>query len=243
MKELLGSLELNRIYQLDVLEGLKLIPDESVDLVVCDPPYGINYSSNWSKDDNYRKKVKTVNGIANDNYDNLSFLEKVVKEIDRVLKHNSHLYWFTRWDKVEQHKPMLDKYFKVKNSLIWVKNNWSMGDLYGAYAGQYENILFAQKGRRLLNEIDGIKRHPDVLHFDRVPPNKLLHSHQKPVDLLEFIIKKSSNEGEIVLVPFCGSGSECVAALSTNRKFISFEIEKEFIEIANERLKQVDLHK
>lgn len=56
MKELLGSLELNRIYQLDVLEGLKLIPDESVDLVVCDPPYGINYSSNWSKDDNYRKK-------------------------------------------------------------------------------------------------------------------------------------------------------------------------------------------
>lgn len=118
-----------------------------------------------------------------------------------------------------------------------------MGDLYGAYAGQYENILFAQKGRRLLNEIDGIKRHPDVLHFDRVPPNKLLHSHQKPVDLLEFIIKKSSNEGEIVLVPFCGSGSECVAALSTNRKFISFEIEKEFIEIANERLKQVDLHK
>jgi len=60
MKELLGSLELNRIYQLDVLEGLKLIPDEIVDLVVCDPPYGINYISNWSKYDYYRKIVKTI---------------------------------------------------------------------------------------------------------------------------------------------------------------------------------------
>lgn len=234
-KELLGSLELNRIYQLDVLDGLKLIPNNSVDLVICDPPYGIDFNSNRRKN----STLKTTKGIANDK-DNTLFLEEVIDELNRVLKDNSHIYWFTRWDKVSEQKPLLDKHFKVKNSLIWMKNNWSMGDLFGAYAGQYENILFAQKGRKLLNEVDGTKRHPDILQYDRVPPSELLHSHQKPLDLLEFIIKKSSQEGDIVLVPFCGSGSECVASKILKRKFLSFELEREFIETANKRLDCVE---
>lgn len=234
-KELLGNLELNRIYQLNVLDGLKLLPDNSVDLVVCDPPYGIDFNSNYRKN----STLKTTKGIANDK-DNTLFLEEVIDELNRVLKDNSHIYWFTRWDKVSEQKPLLDKHFKVKNSLIWMKNNWSMGDLFGAYAGQYENILFAQKGRKLLNEVDGTKRHPDILQYDRVSPNKLLHSHQKPLDLLEFIIKKSSHEGDIVLVPFCGSGSECVASKILKRKFLSFELEREFIETANKRLDCVE---
>ena len=237
-KELLGSLELNRVYHLDCLEGMKLIPDKSIDLVVCDPPYGIDFNSNYRKSSN----LKTTKGIVNDK-DNKHFLEIVVDELNRVLKDNSHLYWFTRWDKVAEQKPLLDKHFNVKNSLIWMKNNWSMGDLFGAYAGQYENILFAQKGRRLLNEVDGTKRHPDILRYDRVSPDKLLHSHQKPLDLLEFLIKKSSNEGDIILSPFCGSGSECVASAMLKRGFISFELDREFIEIANMRLDNLEDYK
>lgn len=235
-KEFLGGLELNRIYQRDVIEGIQMIPDNTIDLIICDPPYGINFNSN------YRKKtyLKTTKGIAND-INNTVFLERVIEEMDRVLKPDSHVYWFTRWDKVEVHKPILDKYFKVKNSLIWMKNNWSMGDLFGAYAGQYENILFAQKGRKLLNEIDKTRRHPDILQYDRVPPNKLEHNHQKPTDLLEFLIKKSSQEGDMVLVPFCGSGSECVASTILKRNFISFEIDPDFIEIANKRLDSIQL--
>jgi DNA modification methylase len=240
LKEILGNLELNRLYQFDCIEAMRLLPSESIDLVVTDPPYGIKYYSNWSKDKEYRDKVSTVNGIKNDE-NNIDFLELVATELFRLLKNNTHLYWFTRWDKVEEQKPMLERVgFKVKNNIIWMKNNWSMGDLKGAYAGQYECILFCQKGRRELNEVDGKKRHTDILQFDRIPPNKLLHSHQKPTDLLELLIKKSSSENEIVLDPFMGCGSTAVAASITHRKWIGFELEPKYIEISNTRLDDLE---
>lgn len=229
---------LNTIYKHDCIKAMERLPDASIDLVVTDPPYGIKYYSNWSKDEKYREKVSSVNGILNDG-NNVDFLELVAKQIHRLLKNNTHLYWFTRWDKVEEQKPMLEKIgFKVKNNIIWMKNNWSMGDLKGAYAGQYECILFCQKGRRELNEVDGKKRHSDILQFDRIPPNQLLHSHQKPIELLELLIKKSSSEGEIVLDPFMGSASTAIAAVKSNRKFIGFELDDKHFETANNRLKE-----
>jgi DNA modification methylase len=236
-KTLLGGVELNRIYQRDCLEGMHMIPNKSVDLAVVDPPYGIDFSSNFRKS----STLSTTGGIANDGKDNGDFLTQVIAELDRVLKPNSHLYWFTRWDKVTEQQPLLERHFHVKNSLIWMKNNWSMGDLFGAYAGQYENVLFAQKGRRLLNEVDGKTRHPDILQFDRVAPNKLRHSHEKPEALIEFLIRKSSNTGDTVLVPFCGSGTDCVAAVKTGRNFVSFELEREHIETANMRLDSLQI--
>jgi site-specific DNA-methyltransferase (adenine-specific) len=228
----LGQLELNRVHNMDVIEGLRMLPDNSVDLVVCDPPYGIDFSSNMRK----KNMLKTASGIANDGKNNEAFLESVLAEIARVMKPNSHIYWFTRWDKVPSQQPMLEEHFTVKNNLIWYKNNKSMGDLYGAYASQYENILFAHKGRRLLNEVDGTVRHIDVLEYKRVASQRLVHSHQKPTDLIDFLVRKSSDPGQVVLVPFCGSGSECVAAKAAGRQFISFELEPEFVEIAEGRL-------
>lgn len=234
-KQLLGSLELNRVYQRDCIEGLKMIPDNSIDLVVADPPYGIDFHSNYRKN----SELKTTKGISNDGLDNNDFIAEVLKEIDRVMKPNTHIYWFTRWDRIMLQQPLLEKYFNVKNSLVWMKNNWSMGDLKGAYAGQYESILFAQKGRRFLNEVNGRSRHADILQYDRVSPNKLRHSHEKPEDLISFLIEKSSNKGEIVLDPFCGSGTTAVCAKALDRNFITFELEREFIEISNQRLEAV----
>jgi site-specific DNA-methyltransferase (adenine-specific) len=231
----IGSVKLNRIYQRDCIEGLRMLPDKSVDLAIVDPPYGIDFNSRHRQ----KSELKTVKGIANDGKDNTDFLADVIAELDRVLKDGSHIYWFTRWDRVPLQQPLLERYFKVKNSLIWMKNNWSMGDLKGAYAGQYENIVFAQKGRKELNEVDGKARHPDILQYSRVASGKLRHSHEKPEELIEFLIRKSSNVGDIVLSPFCGSGTDCVAAAKTGRDFISFELERDFIEVANQRLESI----
>jgi site-specific DNA-methyltransferase (adenine-specific) len=235
-KRLLGELELNRIYQRDCIEGMRMIPDGSVDLVIADPPYGINFRSNHRKSSTLKT---TTEGIANDGVGNADFLALVIAELYRVMRGGSHIYWFTRWDKVDEQQPLLKRHFNVKNSLIWMKNNWSMGDLEGAYAGQYENILFAQKGRRKLNEVDGKRRHPDILQFDRVASGKLRHSHEKPEALIEFLIRKSSDAGENVLSPFCGSGTDCVAAAKTGRNFLSFELDRDHIETANKRLDSV----
>jgi DNA modification methylase len=231
-KKLLGSVELNRIYQRDCIEGLSMLAPESIDLVVTDPPYGIDFHSNMRK----KSTLVTTKGIANDGGDNNEFLAKVIEELDRVLKPNTHIYWFTRWDRIMYHQPLLERYFKVKNALVWRKNGHSMGDLHGSYAGIYETILFAQKGRRSLNEVDGKSRHIDVLDFDKVPSGKLRHSHEKPERLIEFLIKKSSDEGDVVLDPFCGSGTTAVSANRIGRDFVTFELVPEFIEIANKRL-------
>lgn len=219
----------------DCLEWLSQLEDNSISLALTDPPYGIDFHSNHRK----KSVLKSVNGIANDGKDNQEFLLSVMSSVYRVLKDGSHIYWFTRWDKVEEQKPLLEEVgFKVKNNLIWVKNNWSMGDLQGAYAGQYECILFGHKGRRILNEVEGRKRHADVLFYDRIPSNRLQHSHQKPTDLLEFLIKKSTNEGETIIDPFSGSGSTLVSAINTKRNFIGMESDWDYCEIANERIKQ-----
>jgi len=230
---------LNQILTGDCLDKLRELENGSADLVLTDPPYGIDYSSNWSKDAGYRKSVKSVDGIHNDGSNNTDFLAEVVSELDRVLKDDSHFYWFTRWDRIHLQLPILEKHFTLKNAIIWKKNNWSMGDLQGAYAGQYEVILFAQKGRRILNEVDGKKRHPDVLEFDRIPSTRLRHSHEKPEDLIEFLIRKSSNEGEIILDPFAGSGTTAAVAKRLGRSFITIELDEDYVEIIEERTGEV----
>lgn len=225
---------LNKVLHGDSLELLKEIKDQSIDLCVTDPPYGINFHSNHRK----KSVLKSTNGILNDDKDNNLFLSQIIDEIDRVMKDDSHIYWFTRWDRVKEQQPLLEKHFKVKNALVWMKNNWSMGDLKGAYAGQYETILFCQKGRRTLNEIDGTKRHSDILQFDRVPPNKLNHSHEKPTELIDFLIKKSSFVDDVVIDCFLGSGTTAVSAVNTKRNFIGIEKDWDYCLIANERIKE-----
>ncbi len=139
---------------------------------------------------------------------------------------------FCNSNHIDFFKQEFEKYFKFKNILIWVKNNWTAGDLKGAYAKKTEFILFGSKGRHILNG----KRNSDVLSFKRVVGKKQLHQNQKPVDLLEFLIKKSSNEGDTVLDCFMGSGSTGVACVNTNRNFIGIELDNDYFNIAKKRI-------
>jgi len=208
------------LYNADCLEKLKDIADNSIDLILTDPPYGINFISN-------RRKEK-YNKIKNDN--NLFFLDNLFIQLYRISKNNTSHYCFCSFHNVDLFKQSIEKYFKVKNILIWEKNNTSMGDLKGDYAPKYEMIIFFTKGRKLLNN----GRDSNILKFKRTG-NKL-HSTQKPVDLLEYLINKTSDENQTVLDCFMGSGSTGVACLNTNRNFIGIELDKDYFEIANKRI-------
>ena len=228
----------NNIYNLDALKYLKDIESNSIDLIITDPPYGINYYTNRRK----KKTRKTENGILNDNKDNLKFIETIIKELYRVLKEGRHIYWFGRYDSIAKHIPLFEKVgFIIKNNLIWIKNNHGTGDLYYSYAPKYECILYAIKpGKKKfkLQEYEGIKRHPDVLYYDKIPSKKLIHDHQKPTELLEFLILKSSLKNELILDPFVGSGQTALAAFFNQRKFIGFEIDKGIYKMAKDRFKE-----
>src|SRR5205823_5432530 len=124
------------------------------------------------------------------------------------------------------------RHFTLGNVLVWSKNNCGVGDLEGGYGEQQEVILFAGKGRRSLKG----GSIGNVLSFDRVGTNQLQHPTQKPVALLEYLIGQSSHEGDMILDPFMGSASTCVAARASSRRYVGMEIDRQWYEVALQRL-------
>jgi DNA modification methylase len=225
--------DFDQAYQLgNSITKLKPLENDSIDLVLTDPPYGIDYNNNRRE----VSRLSTEQGISNDK-DNLELLNEVAKEACRVLKPGRHLYWFGRADVIFPQIEMLkNSGFTVKNVLIWLKNNHGTGDLLYSYASRYEVCVYAIKDARKnslwnkdqnrpLIEVDGISRHDDILEFSKVSSGDLIHDHQKPLELLHFLLSKSSYEGETVLDPFAGSGSTLIASLLAGRKAIGFEID------------------
>jgi len=204
----------------DCLERMKEIPDGSVDMVLTDPPYGIDFQSNH--------RVDKYSKIKNDK--DLSWLDVWVNELFRVTADNTAHYVFCSFHNIDKFKQALEMRFKIKNILVWEKNNTSMGDLKADFAPKYEMIIFMQKGRRFING----KRDPNILRFNRTG-NKL-HPTQKPVDLLEYLLAKFSDKGQAILDPFMGCGSTGVACKNLSRKFIGIELDEKYYNIAMERI-------
>lgn len=224
-------IELNRIYNEDCLLGMKRIPDNSVDLVITDPPYLIRYKTGHRKD----RKHKFCHEIAGD--DNELLIERYLKECYRILKNNSAAYVFTSSKTIDIFKNFAQQAgFNIKNTIIWVKNNWTAGDLKAQYGQQYEMILYMNKGRCFING----KRITDVWQFSRVSTQKLIHQNQKPVSLLEQCINKSSQMGGVVFDGFMGSGTTAIACINTNRNYIGFEIDKEYYELSVKRINELN---
>ena len=204
----------------DCLERMKEIPDGSIDLILTDPPYGMSYNSG-------RRKV-SYGEIKNDH--SLYWLDGFAEECFRVANNNTAHYVTCSFHHIDTFKQAFQKYFKIKNILVWVKNNHGSGDLKGDFAPQHEFILFLHKGRRLYNG----GRVSNVLHFPKTG-NKL-HPTQKPVEMMEFLIQKFCDEGQVVLDPFMGSGSTGVACVNTKRNFIGIELDEDYFRIAKNRI-------
>ena len=211
---------MNQIIQGDCLEVMKDIPDKSIDMILTDPPYGMSFQSNYRKE-----QYAEITGDSN-----LDWIEEFVNQSHRVAKEDTAHYIFCSFHNIDIFKQAFEKKFKIKNILIWEKNNTSMGDLKGDFAPKVEFILFIQKGRRLING----KRDPNIFKFARTGNN--LHPTEKPVDMFEYLLSKFSNEQDLILDPFAGSGTTGVACKNLNRNFILIEKEQEYIDIINKRL-------
>lgn len=228
-------MELNKIYNEDCLEGMKRISGGSVDLIVTDPPYLINYSR-------HVKGHRFENKILNDN--NPELISKYIKECYRILKNNSAMYMFTSHKTVDFFKQELENTgFNVKNMIIWDKQRQGMGDTSTVFGFQYELIFFVSKGQP---KIRG-KRLSDIWSFPKVVGRNQVHQNQKPIELIERCVTKHSNEGDVVFDGFMGSGTTAIACINTNRNYIGFELDEGYYNIANERIskhtkdKQIEL--
>lgn len=213
----------------DCIAGMRMLPAECVDLIVSDPPYLIQYRTHHRHD----KRHDFCSEIQNDN--NPELIADYLKECYRILKPNSACYVFCSSKTLEFFKNTAqDAGFKLKNTIIWVKNHWTAGDLTAQFGQQYEPCLLLNKGRAIING----KRLSDVWMFDRIFGPKQLHQNQKPVPLIERCIEKHSQPGDIVFDGFMGSGTTAVAAKQMGRRFLGYEIEPKYFDIITERLKQ-----
>jgi len=211
------------LYHGDCLDILPTLANKSVDLVLTDPPYGMQYQSAW------RTATPRFDKIDNDN--NLDWLNPFMKLCYEAQKQDTHIYLFCNDYAISEFRKSLElSGYNPKRALVWVKNNHTSGDLFGDYGNKTEFIVFGHKGKR---DLIG-KRDTNVLYFDR--ENDLFHPTQKPVSINGYLIKKSSAPKDIILDPFAGSGTTAIACIRLNRKYILIEKEEKYCEIAARRI-------
>ena len=221
--DVMGSAFLNDIVCLEWEQGIKQVSNNVIDLVLTDPPYGMEYKSN-------RRKEKHKS-IQNDS--NLDWLGEWCEELKRVCKEDAHLYIFCSWHNIDVFKKVISDYFNVKNILVWEKNNHGSGDLLGDYAPKYELIIFCSNGLKKLNG----GRSSNVIKCAKMATDN--HPTEKPINLLRHLIEKSTKKGDLVLDTFAGSFSTARACKEIGRDFISFEIEPEYCKTAKNLLNGV----
>ena len=219
------------------LDTLKNIPNESIDLIVTDPPYPTTSRGNagnsggmLQKDINKKGKVFTYNNINCKEY---------APEFYRLLKDGSHCYVMTNHiNLIHMLNAFTECGFHFIKSLIWNKGNKIMGQYY---MSQYEYILFFRKGKgKKINNCgtSDILSIPNKKTKDK--DGKNIHDTEKPIELMEVLVNNSSQENELIIDPFMGVGSTGVACIKNNRNFIGIEIDENYFNIAKSRLEEFD---
>lgn len=222
----------------DCLYYLKDIPDDSIDLIVTDPPYKVtargskgNTGGMLRKDINLKGKVFEHNDID---------CEQYAPEFYRILKDGSHCYVMTNHiNLIHMLNTFANTGFHFIKSLIWDKGNKIMGRYY---MSQFEYILFFRKGRGIpINNCgtSDILSIPNVKLKDTDGSN--LHDTEKPVTLYKILIDNSTKSDDIVMDPFMGIGGAGVACKELGRRFIGIEIDNKYFSTAEKRINQAEM--
>jgi DNA modification methylase len=203
----------------------KLMNGEKADMVFTDPPYGMNFQSN------FREKTPQFSKIEND--------DKIL-DISPILylhlKDNSPAYICTRWDLYPVWYNQVAESFNIKNCVVWYKKGGGLGDLENSYAPNHEFIIVGHKGKAKLKG----KREADVWEIGRDSNNNYNHPTQKPLELPSFAIKNHSNQNDLILDLFLGSGSTMAAAHQLNRTCYGMELDPKYCQVIIDRMQKLD---
>ena len=216
-----------KLYNDDCLNVLKGVEDNSIDLVVTDPPYEVITGGR-----NGGVKGKP-SGILTENKQLMKSIPKAdlwLSECFRVMKDGTHIYIMTNTLNLTNYLNIInDVGFKLHNLLVWNKNNTTPNRWY---MKNCEYVIFARKGfAKSINNPSSQTVH----NFDNIIGNKQ-HPTEKPVELMKLYVGNSSQVGDTVLDPFMGSGSTGVACKELGRNFIGVELDKQYFDIATKRI-------
>ena len=223
-----------KLYNADCLDKLKEIQDNSIDLIVTDPPYDVDNHGGGISKLGHRVAHKQIETISN------SFDFAILDELCRVMK-KINIYLFCSQ---KQLLPLIN-YFTNKhcnwNLLTWHKTN-PIPCCNNKYLNDTEFLLFfREKGVPLYGTYETKKTYY-VTPLNTIDKKLYKHPTCKPIGILKNLIINSSNENDTVLDPFMGSGSTGIACLNTNRNFVGIELDKTYFDIAQNRInKYMDL--
>ncbi len=244
--------EQSSLYLGNALELLKDMEEESIDVIFADPPYflsndGISCSSgamvsvnkgNWDK--------MQYSGYG----DKHSFNRDWIRSCKRVLRKNGTIWISGSYHNIYSIGMALEQEgFKILNNITWQKTNPAPNLACRCFTHSTETVLWAKKNDKgvshyfnyqLMKEDNGGKQMKDVWTGSVTKPSEKIegkHPTQKPLYLLERIIRASTKEGELILDPFCGSSTTGVAAKRLGRMFIGIDQEEEYLNLSVRRLK------
>lgn len=245
-------LELNKIYNEDCLEGMKNISDKSIDMILADLPYGVTAQNKWDVIIPFEPLWKQYDRIIKDNGAIVLTATKPFSSLlitsnpkmfryDLIWRKNkstgflnanrmplrAHEEILIFYKKLPTYNPQKTTGHKPVNSFT---KHTSDGDNYG-------------KTKTRISGGGQTDRHPtsvlDINVINNDAPDKF-HPTQKPVELFEWLIKSYTSEGDLVLDNVMGAGTTAIACLNTNRNYIGFELNKEYYDLANERVKNIE---
>ncbi|HNY98021.1 MAG TPA: site-specific DNA-methyltransferase [Candidatus Pacearchaeota archaeon] len=243
----------NKIFNEDALLGINKIADSSVDLIVADPPYclGKDYGNDSDK-------------LSSSDY--LEWMFRWFDLVYGKLKENGSLYIFLSWQYTPEIFSYFKKKMRMVNEIIWDRHVPSMGGSTRKYSSVYDSIGFFVKNDDYYFDLDSIRvpydeatkkartrsifvgkkwlemgyNPKDLWSYSRIhkqDPERRNHPTQKPLFIIERIIKASCPIGGLVLDPFMGSGTTAVASVRNNRNFVGFEINENYYKDSLERIK------
>lgn len=240
-------MKLNKIYNEDCLEGMRRISDKSIDMILCDLPYGTTRNK-WDSIIPLDKLWQQYNRIIKDNG---AIVLTAQTPFDKVLgmSNIANLRYEWIWEKTTATGHLNAKKMPMKaheNILVFYKKiptynpQKTIGHTpvnnYTKYQDDGSNYGKTKVG---ISGGGSTERYPrSVIRFSTDKQKLALHPTQKPVALFEYLIQTYTNEGDVVLDNCIGSGTTAVAAINTNRQFVGFEKEKEYFDVAIERIKK-----
>lgn len=232
-------MEKSNLFLGDSFELIKKIPDKSIDLIFTDPPYNLSPYSTGNMKLSWRKEIN--NDLAE--WDKKDFIpQEWVEEFKRILKSTGNIFVFTSYNLIGKWHEAFDKEFDTFQFMVWHKTNPIPKFRRAGFLNSCELIVCMWNKGHTWNFTNQKDMHnfiesPICMGGERLKnPN---HPTQKPVKVLQHIIKIASNEKDVIFDPFMGVGSTGEAALKLGREFIGIEIDEKYFNAAKNRLESL----
>lgn len=257
--------EVNKLHLEDCIEGMKQLPENSFDIAIADPPYNLSKGNKWAWDNsvklpgmggNWSKLMEDWDNISLNDY--VFFTEAWIVEVARLIRPTGSFWIHGTYHNIGIINYLLQKNsIEIINEVVWYKRNSFPNLSNRRLTASHETILWCHTGTKKRDyyfdaeyakhgkfDEDNLKNPGKQMRtvWD-IPNNKAReelsfgkHPSQKPIRLLERMLKLSSKKGQLLLVPFAGSGSECLAAKNCGLNYVGFEVKEEYYSIAQKRL-------